>query len=279
MRAIVTLLLAAVASYAAYCALLYAQQRTMLFPGAAMRPASRSALPPARVVSVELGREGERVEAWYRPPGAAPGPVVVFAHGNAELIDHAGDILEGFARLGAGVLLVEYPGYGRSAGTPSMASLDAAFDAGYDWLAARPEVDRASIVAMGRSIGSGVVARLATRRPVAALILQSPFTRVGDFAARFGVPRFLVRDPFDNLDAVARYDGPVLVLHGRRDDVIPYSMGRAVARASRHARLVTLDCAHNDCPRDERSFWAEIRAFLDAGAVLDAPRPVAGGLR
>src|SRR5688572_22627082 len=138
MRSIVILLLVVAAMYGAYCALVYSQQRTMLFPGTAVRPATRTALPPARTVSVEIGPEGSQVEAWYRAPAAAPGPVVVFAHGNAELIDHAGDIVEGFARLGVGVLLVEYPGYGRTAGTPSIASLDAAFDAGHYWLAARP---------------------------------------------------------------------------------------------------------------------------------------------
>ncbi|HVF33900.1 MAG TPA: alpha/beta hydrolase [Candidatus Saccharimonadia bacterium] len=278
MRALAVLVLVVVAAYAAYCALLYAQQRTMLFPGTTLRAPARGALP-ARVVSVEIGSEGERIEAWYRAPGSAPGAVVVFAHGNAELIDDGGDILDGFARLGAGVLLVEYPGYGRSAGTPSLASLDAAFEASYDWLAARPEVDPGAIVAMGRSIGTGVAARLATRRPVAALILQSPFTRVADFAARVGVPRFLVRDSFDNLDAVARYAGPVLVMHGRDDDVIPYTMGEAVARASPNARFAALDCAHNDCPTDPVAYWREIRAFLDAHAVLDTPRPVARGAR
>ncbi|HET9485623.1 MAG TPA: alpha/beta hydrolase [Xanthomonadales bacterium] len=261
MRALLVPLALVLAAYAAYCALLFSQQRAMMFPGATMRIAPDEPRPPPGVRSVRFAGGGE---AWFRPPATVPGPIVVFAHGNAELIDDGEDVLAGCAAHGLGTLLVEYPGYGRTRGDPSLASLDAAFDAAYDWLAAQPEVDPARIHALGRSVGTGVAARLATRRDVAALVLQSPFTRVADFAWRMGVPPWFVRDPYDNLEAVARYPGPVLVLHGRRDDVIPFAMGEAVARASPRATLVPMDCAHNDCPDDAADYWRTVARFVDA---------------
>jgi fermentation-respiration switch protein FrsA (DUF1100 family) len=258
------------ALYAFYCALLYGQQRTMMFPGTGIAAPDPPVLPPGLVATRLETPQGD-VEAWFLPPASPPGPAVVFAHGNFELIDHATDVIDGFRALGVGVLLVEYPGYGRSAGTPSLASLDAALEQAYDWLATRPGVDASRIHAMGRSVGTGVAARLALRRPVAGLVLQSPFTRIADFAKRMLVPPFLVRDPFDNLDAVARYAGPVLVMHGRHDDVIPFAHGVAVARASPNATFVPLDCAHNDCPRDERAYWRAIGDFMSRRAIAAKP--------
>lgn len=249
--------------YPLYCALLYGQQRGMMFPGTAIAVDDPPPLPPG-VVATRLATPHGTVEAWFLPPASLPGPVVVFAHGNFEVIDHATDVLDGFRGLGIGVLLVEYPGYGRNPGTPSLESLDAAFERAYDWVAAQPGVDPARIHAMGRSVGTGIAARLATRRPVAGLILQSPFTRIADFAARLLAPAFLVRDPFDNLDAVSRYEGPVLVMHGRDDDVIPFAHGEAVARASAKARFVPLDCAHNDCPGDPAPYWRTISDFIQS---------------
>lgn len=262
MSRLLPLLLVLLGAYAVYCAVLYGQQRRVLFPGAGIHPTPVPRLPPGvRAISIETPTGS--VEAWFRAPASMPGPVVIFAHGNAELIDDGADLVAGFSALGIGTLLVEYPGYGRSEGSPSLTSLEQAYDRAYDWLVAQPETDSAKIVAMGRSIGTGVAARLATRRAVAALILQSPFTRISDFATGLGVPPFLVRDRFDNLDAVARYDGPVLVLHGRFDDVVPFAHGAAVVRASPRASLVPLDCAHNDCPRDAAAWWRAISTHLD----------------
>ncbi len=274
MSRLLTLAAVVLALYALWAGLLYAQQRHMMFPGATMRIAPARPALPRDVSSVRLETDVGRVEAWFRPsPGDAPGPVIVFAHGNLELIDDRADLPEQFAAIGYGTLLVEYPGYGRSEGHASLATLDSAFSAAHDWLLARPEVDATRIVAMGASVGTGPAARLATRRRTFAMILHAPFTRIADFAAGYGVPGFLTRDPFDNVAEVSRYDGPVLVLHGRYDDVIPYAHGVAVAGASKRATFVALECAHNDCPGDEAHYWATIASFLERSAPPRAEAP------
>jgi fermentation-respiration switch protein FrsA (DUF1100 family) len=165
--------------------------------------------------------------------------------------------------------LLEYPGYGGSSGTPSESSIRHAALAVFDWAAADPRVDPTRMIAYGRSIGGGAAVQIATARPVAALILESAFTSSRPLAARYGIPGWLVRDTFDNLDALARYRGPLLVIHGADDQLIPVSEGRALAAAVPSAEFHALPCGHNDCPRP----WGLVRGFLESHQLLSAGTP------
>lgn len=259
--------LIAAAVVAGYWLLLFLTQRSLLFPapvvgGAPMRPDDAE--------QVWLATAAGRSEAWFLPAtseAAAPCSLFIFTHGNGELIDFWPEELDEPRRWGAAVLLVEYPGYGRSPGHPSETTITQAVLAAFDWARARADVDPGRIVAYGRSVGGGAACQLAARRPVAALILESTFTSVRSFARRFGAPGFLVRDPFDNLAVVREYRGPILLLHGSRDDIIVPGHSRALAAAARQAELHLLPCGHNDCPRE----WPLIHAFLERHGLLPAP--------
>ena len=160
-------------------------------------------------------------------------------------------------------MLPEYRGYGRSSGSPTQAGITEDLVRFYDMLAAREEVDEKKIVFHGRSLGGAVVCSLAAQRPAAGLILQSTFTRFTDMTAQYFVPSFLVLDPFDSLGVVGRFEGPVLVIHGRRDQLIPHSHGELLAQTASRGRLVSYDCGHNDCPLDWDAMWREVDALVD----------------
>ena len=246
-------------------------QRWIIFPRWHAAPQDPGAA--ARVPGLEklwLTIEDGRVEAWFIPgAGQGPRPVLVYAHGNAELIDHWAEALERYRRLGLSVLLPEYRGYGRSAGAPSERAIVDDFTAIVDRVLARPEVDRTRLVIHGRSIGGGVACGLALRRRPAALILQSTFTSLRDMARRYGLPGWLVRDRFDNLAALSRLQLPTLVLHGTRDSLIPYAHGEKLAAAAHGHRLVSFATDHNDPLGEDPRFWRELTAFLRQAGVLD----------
>ena len=237
-------------------------QRRVIYP----RP--RHPAPPqlpAGAETVWLGQD-RSVEAWFLAPAAsAPFPVVMFMHGNGELIDDHVDVLA-LTGEGLGVLLVEYPGYGRSGGRPNQRSITAAVVAAFDYLGAQPQVDSERIVAYGRSIGGGAACALAAVRPVAALVLESSFTRLADLMPRF-VPRALMLDRFDNLAVVAAGDSPVLVLHGERDRIIPYAHGEVLAHAA-GTTPVRMACGHNDCPTPLRDV---VRFLREHGILSGGP--------
>lgn len=269
-KGLVKILAGAVGIYAVYCVLLFFFQRQVIFPRY-MIPAPPA--PDYKALGVEalwLEASFGRVEAWYLPPESTgkPCPAVIFAHGNGELIDYWPDELGRFASMGIGLLLVEYPGYGRSAGSPSQSSISEAFTLAYDQLIARPDVDAARIVLFGRSLGGGAVCDLALRRPSAALILMSAFKSVKAFAVRYLAPSFLIRDPFDNVEAVRRYSGPMLVIHGDSDEVVPLGHGQALHAAARNGKMIVYPAGHNDCPPDWAIFWRDIENFLRAEGIL-----------
>ncbi len=257
-------LLALVLVYLVYAALLFAVQRRVVFVGAYLPADVRQGPPPS--LDVELHRletPAGGVDAWYLPAHPKGGrlPAMIYAHGNGELVGHGAVGLSRFAQAGLGVLMVEYPGYGTSDGQPSHGAISDAMTAAYDWLIQRPDVDPEAVVGFGRSLGTGVISELGLRRPLAGLVLQSPYTRTADLASRYLVPGFLVRDRFDNLTAVEQFTGPVWVFHGTDDEIIPFRHGEAVARVNSGATLIPQPCAHNDCPVD----WNGFVDFVVAG--------------
>jgi hypothetical protein len=242
-----------------YALVMFAAQRRVAFPGQtreALRPAAEA---PPGVEQVWLEPSFGRVEAWFFEAATEePAPTVVFAHGNGELIDDWEQEMESLRAEGVNALLVEFPGYGFSEGSPSRDAIRETFNEAYDWLVAEGGVAAERIVAYGRSIGGGAAADLAMDRPVGALALQSTFTSAAAMAREAFLPGFLVRDRFDNLRAVAEYDGPVLLMHGVEDDVISYEHAEDLARARDGLEVVEIDCAHNDCASE----WPDIRRNL-----------------
>jgi fermentation-respiration switch protein FrsA (DUF1100 family) len=249
----------------------WAIQRYVTFPRPPDSAWNPGALEEHSGEQVWLDAGGARVEAWYLPPATAPtaAPLIIYAHGNAELIDmRAGD----FAILraaGVGVLQVEYPGYGRSGGSPSEESLTASLVAAYDWAAHESRIDGRRIVGYGRSLGGGAIAQLAARRKLAALIFESTFYNFEDVVTAYGVPRMLLINHFDTGAVVRAYPGPVLLLHGTRDRVFPSEDAEKLAEAATRATLHLDACGHNDCPRH----WDLVLGFLAQNGVCRKPDP------
>ncbi len=253
---------------AVYWAGLFLWQRALLFPAPSLAGA---AARPHDAETVWLEIPGGSVEAWYLPPlvgTGGPAPLLLFTHGNGELIDYWPTAFKEPRSWGLAVLLVEYPGYGRSAGAPSQRSVTAAVVAAFDWARRRPSVDATRIIAYGRSVGGGAATALAGERPVAAMILESTFTSVRVFARRYGAPALLVRDRFDNLAAVRRFTGPLLVVHGEHDEMIPVAHGRALHAAQPSSELYLMPCGHNDCQQP----WPAIKRFLARHQLLPPAR-------
>jgi pimeloyl-ACP methyl ester carboxylesterase len=210
--------------YLGFLALLFFSQGSIIYPGAKNHVEPSAPKVPGLEVVV-LSTPAGQVEGLFLPAtsnmNGGRQPVMIFGHGNGEVTDYWVSALDGFRERGIGVLLVEYPGYGRSTGSPSERSIRTAMDAAYDRIVQDPRVDRSRIFGFGQSLGGGAICLLAKDRPLRALILLSTFPSLDIFTASYWAPSFLLRDHFDNLSTVAHFAGPVLVIHGREDRLIP----------------------------------------------------------
>ncbi len=252
--------------YAIGVAIMYLLQRDILFPRQYTDPHPSAGVGIADLEKLWIESEEGPVESWFLPGEGVhhnhPGPVVLFAHGNAELIEYWPDMLAKYRKMGVSLFLPEFRGYGRSAGIPSEKAITEDFIKFYDLLVDRPDVDVKRIVFHGRSMGGGAVCALAAYRKPQALILQSTFTSIADMSWKFYIPGFVVEETFDNLAVVKELDIPILIIHGKQDDLIPFQHAEKLYQASRHAELIAYDCDHNTCPPDWEVFWQDIRSFL-----------------
>jgi uncharacterized protein len=260
------ILLIPLVAVAVYWGLLFFFQRRLLYPA----PRGATVLtPPSDAQALRLAdARGRPVFGWYLAPDTAtPAAIVIFLHGNAERTEEWLSAWRTLRAAGVGIALVEYPGYGIAPGDPSEESLTEAAVAVYDSLRKARSPAEVPFVVYGRSLGGGVATRLATRRPVAGVILESTFTDLREFASQVLAPGFLVRDRFDNRGELARFNGPLLVLHGEHDEIAPIAGGRALASVVAGAQFVALPCGHNDCERP----WPVILKFLrDRGLARPA---------
>lgn len=226
--------------YLALCALLFAVQRSLVFPA----PKELLAAKGMEKVDVPNGT----FFLWKRVQG--DGPVVVHFHGNAEQVSSLGWLANAWAGRGASFVAVEYPGYPGTSGGPSEAGIVEAGEAALKHLTSTLGIDRSRLVLEGQSVGTGAAVALAARGWGTKLVLLSPYTSLPDVAAKsFGfVPvRLLMRDRFDSEAKASSVKVPTLIVHGTRDAVIPYEFGERLSKAISGAKLLAVENAgHND---------------------------------
>ena len=175
--------------------------------------------------------DGVRLHGWWKAvPGAAV--ATVYLHGNAGNVTHRAGHILAVAEAGSSILVIDYRGYGKSAGSPSESGLYADARAAYGWLREQswsPE----RIVVHGESLGTAVAVDLAVREPVAGVVLEAPFTSAGDVAGTIlpFLGPLLVRS-FRTIEKIGRLRAPLLVIHGSRDAIIPIELGRRLFDAA-----------------------------------------------
>ena len=265
-RALGRVALIALLAYAVWCAAMLGCETSLIFPRDMAGEPHKAVPPGAEQVWVRAVDDGSRVEGLYfKAPGspASPAPVVIYAHGNGELIGQQMHIVEMYRAMGICVLLPEYRGYGNSEGTPSERAIVSDMLQFHEWLLMRPEVDPDRFIYHGRSLGGAVAVQLAARRRPAAVVLETSFTSISWFAWRFGVPGFLVRSKFRTDRALPGLKGvPMLIMHGRGDTIVPFTHARRLRALAPWADIYDTDDDHNDFPSDMPAYQRTVRDFL-----------------
>lgn len=239
-------LVVAALGYAGGALLFAVAYRFFLFPA----PTLTSAPDVPGVALLRFTARGKDRAALFVEAAKPDRVTIVHFHGNGETIFDETEVARAFTAHGVGFCAAEYPGYGLLTGESP--SEEAFYDAAEDVLEHlyTKGVPRDRVVLMGFSMGTGVAAEMARRGHGRRLLLFAPYTSITDMLRRFApfLPvTLLARDKFDTFGKVNAIGQDVLVVHGKRDRVIPFSMGERLAAAWPRATFVPVPNAdHND---------------------------------
>jgi len=178
-------------------------------------------------------------------PNPASTYTILYTHGNAEDLGDIQPVLQQLQNTGFSVFAYDYRGYGTSQGTPSERNAYRDIDTAYNYLIQQLGVSPQRIIAYGRSVGAGSAVDLASRKPLAGLIMESAFTTAFRVIVPFPILPF---EKFRNIDKIKKVNCPVLVMHGKADEVIPFSHGQKLFAAAREPKryLWVDEAGHND---------------------------------
>jgi pimeloyl-ACP methyl ester carboxylesterase len=244
--------------------IVYLAQDSLIFYRQPLSEARRAdvakRIPAAKEIFLQA-RDGTKLHAWHVRFGA---PLVIYFGGNAEevswMLDETGNT------PGVSWLLVDYRGYGLSEGSPGEAALVSDALQWFDHALKLPGVDAKQVLAFGRSLGSGVAVALAAQRPVARLILATPYDSLAAVAKRhyWYLPvDLLLKHRFDSIALAPAMKQPLLCLIAERDEVIPSVHGERLFEAwgGPKRKVVLQEAGHNSTDAHPM-FWGSIREFL-----------------
>jgi fermentation-respiration switch protein FrsA (DUF1100 family) len=226
--------------------------RTLIYP---FQPGISAAAPvriPGAQAKTIVAEDGLELTVWVAPPRDGR-PVILYFMGNAGSLSMNSPHLNEFALHGFGIAALNYRGAGGKPGKPSQAKLTADAVTLYDTLDALigEPVPSTRRIAFGTSLGAGLAVQLAARRPVAGLIMETPFNRLCELA-EFHYPMFpacllLPYERWASADLIGQVGAPVLILHGDADQTIPLSQGKALFdAASEPKRLIVYPGGHHN---------------------------------
>lgn len=261
------LLTAFVAVLALYAFARYARRASMFFP-------DRFPIGLWDVQGLAVGPEdhyfttsdGVRLHGWLFRAGDEQAPVILWLHGNAGNITNRAPMAAELARRGVSVFLAEWRGFGRSEGRPSEDGLYHDALAAYDYVAKNLGNDE--IVVYGESLGGPYAAYVASRRAVRAVIIENSFPSLADLGNAlyaplplgWTAPRAMTTTRWLNESGV-----PVLVMHGRRDNVIPFRLGMKLYEGLRGPKelLVSETASHSEIPAAEpERYYSAVSGFV-----------------
>jgi pimeloyl-ACP methyl ester carboxylesterase len=236
-------------------------------------PGSRVWCAPLAELGVEevslTSSDGTAISAWFMaPPGWRPeAGAVLLSHGTNGNVSTWQRLAGRWQKeVHRAVLVYDYPGYGKSGGRPSEQGCYAAAECAFAFLTQQKKVPPRQVILVGSSLGSAMATELAVRHDNRLLVLVGAFTSFPD-VAQARVPcypsRWLVHNRLDNLARIAHIRGPVFLVHGTEDGVVPFWMGQRLhSRAPRPRRFYAIAGHRHSHPHDA-AFFAAVRAFLD----------------
>ena len=169
-----------------------------------------------------------KLKSWIINKDLKNFKTLVFFHGNAGDLSNRIYKLNELDKLDINILLISWRGFSGNEGYPTEKNLYEDAEAAIKWLN-KKKVSNSQIILYGESLGTGVAVEIASKNNFNSIILESPFTSIEN-SAKIYYPylpvKFLLKDRYDSISKIKKINSPILIMHGRKDDIVPFFMGK-----------------------------------------------------
>ena len=210
-------------------AFLYFYQRNLMYHPNENNYSNDQIYVPIEKVKINT-KDNLKLLGWYHEKDLKRYKTIVFFHGNAGSLENRIHKLNHFQKMDVNFLIIAWRGFSGNKGKPSEKGLYEDGKSAINWLLSKG-VNERNIVIYGESLGTGVATHLSQKRNFAGIILETPFTSMIDAAKTFYpyIPvGLLLKDKFDNKSKIKNINSPVLIMHGKNDQIVPFFMGKKI---------------------------------------------------
>lgn len=206
-----------------------------------------------------------KINSWFIPSNNAK-YTILFCHGNAGNIAHRLDKIMIFHKMGIGVFIIDYRGYGKSEGKPSEKGIYLDSKAAYDYLLTKRNIRPENIILFGESLGAAAAIDLASKAKVGGLITEGAFSNAKDMARRIYpfLPSFVFKSKFDSIAKIKNIAAPKLFIHSKNDEIVPFDLAQKLYDAAGQPKqFVEIIGGHNSAFLDsEEKYGNSIALFI-----------------
>ena len=209
-------------------------------------------------------KEGIRLKAWLHEKDLINKKTIIFFHGNAGNLRNRNYKLNELSKFDVNFLIVAYRGFSGNQGKPSEQGLYEDARSTLNWLKIKG-VKEKNLILYGESLGTAVAIEIAQNKDLAGIILESPFTSMVELAQKYYpfIPvKFLLKDKYETIKKLPNINSPLLVLHGKLDDIVPFSMGKKLFEKANEPKFKYFIDDDDHMLRYDQKLLNEIKKFI-----------------
>ena len=209
-------------------------------------------------------KKGIKLKAWLHEKDLVNKKTIIFFHGNAGNLRNRNYKLNELSKFDVNFLIVAYRGFSGNQGKPSELGLYEDARSTLDWLKIKG-VKEKNLILYGESLGTAVAIETAQNKDLAGLSLESPFTSMVELAQKYYpvLPvKFLLKDKYETIKKLPNINSPLLVLHGKLDDIVPFSMGKKLFEKANEPKFKYFIDDDDHMLRYDQKLLNEIKKFI-----------------
>jgi fermentation-respiration switch protein FrsA (DUF1100 family) len=209
-------------------------------------------------------KEGIKLKAWLHEKDLINKKTIIFFHGNAGNLRNRNYKLNELSKIDINFLIVSYRGFSGNQGKPTEQGLYEDARSTLDWLKINGAIEK-NLILYGESLGSAVAIETAQNKDLAGIILESPFTSMVELAQKYYpvLPvKYLLKDKYETIKKLPNINSPLLVLHGKLDNIVPFSMGKKLFEKANEPKFKYFIDNDDHMMRYDQKLLGEIKKFI-----------------